>query len=290
MAEVSCTPTIPSQMTVGTIFVIDCDGLLPKMNADKIEIRLDQADKYKLHLLQFEQTDTKAQLKVTSYVAGEHHLKKVQLVDSENSLVIGDIDLSVQSVLHPEEAKPEPYGPIGPMVLSLPWWYYALWLAVVLAAAAFIYRQLKQKIEKKKLVEEVNAYGSSLSPYHYFTQSVRRFLREHPFFSHPEALVGAEERRQVLEEMEKTYRIFIGRSFQVPALQWSETIFLKDIQKRFPDLFASRGDEMRKILHEYERAKSHTTEMKAKDLIQILDLSRKSADAIYLSLKTEGKA
>jgi hypothetical protein len=287
MAEVNCLPSIEGTLTVGTVFTLACEGALPKLKSDKLAFRLDEADKYKLQLLSFEQNDNKALFKVTSYKAGEHHLKKVQLLDGDTAVILGDFDFTVESVLKKEEAKPEPYGPIGPMMLSLPWWYYGLWAAFFLALAFWIFRRVKRRLEKKKLIEEINAFGSSLSPYHFFTQSVRRFLREYSFFTQPDSLVALEERQKVLEEMEKTYRIFIGRSFQVPALQWREDVFLKDIRKRYPGLFAEKGDEMKKIFHEYERAKNHTSTMKAKDIIQILDLSRKSADAIYLSLKAE---
>jgi len=67
-------------------------------------------------------------------------------------------------------------------------------------------------------------------------------------------MVPLQERENVLNEMEKTYRIFIGRSFQVPSLQWNDRVILNDIRQHHPALFKEKGEEMREILNEYQHA------------------------------------
>jgi len=73
---------------VGRIFTVNCVGPWPKINLDKLEIRLEETDKHKLKLVSFKQENDKAELQVTSYKTGEHHLKLVQLVDDEHSVVL----------------------------------------------------------------------------------------------------------------------------------------------------------------------------------------------------------
>lgn len=295
MAELQCQIQIPpiekmpDELTVGRVFILSCAGDVPKFQKDKTEIRLDEKDQYALKLLDLDQQGSNLNLKVVSYKVGDHHLKAVQIVDPEHSAILGNLDFTVQTVISKEEAKPEPYGPVGPFSLGLPWWYFAMWIVALLAIAAFLFLRVKRSLERKKLLEEINNFGTSHTPYTQFTQSVRKWMREFEFLAHSEKMISNQGREKFLQELIQSYRIFLGRTFQVPALQWPDRVFVSEIKKRFAQIYEMCGQDLRKVLREQNHAKSHQMDMKSQDLIQLLDLTRKNVDAIYLAERQQKK-
>lgn len=295
MAELQCQIEIPpiekmpDELTVGRVFNLHCAGEVPNFQKEKTEIRLDEKDQYALKLLDLDQQGSNLHLKVTSYQAGEHHLKAVQIVDPEHSAILGNLEFTVQTVIQKEEVKPEPYGPIGPFSLGLPWWFYGFWIVLLFSLAMFLFVKVKRSLERKKLIEEINSFGTSHTPYTQFTQSVRKWMREYEFLAHPEKVLNSQEREMFLKDLVQSYRVFLGRTFQVPALQWPDRVFVSEIKKRFADIYEICGQDLKKILREQTHAQSHQQEMRAQDLIQLLDLTRKNVDAIYLAEKEQGK-
>jgi len=280
---------LPAGLTVGDAFELQCQyqGVLK----EPVELRLDQQDQYKLKLLSWQQNSDGLHLKVTSFTSGEHHLKAVQLVDAEQSIILSPLDFTVQTVIQQKaDEKPEAFGPMGPFALSLPWWFFAMWGIVILFIGAAIFIQIKRRAERKRLVEEINKYGTSLIPYTQFTQTVRKLMREYSFLSEPKKILESEERKKFLEQLDLSYRIFIGRTFQVPSLHWADRVFLKEIKNKNKSLFENCGLEMNKVLRELKNAKTHQKEdMKAQDLIQLMDIARKNVDQIFLELRKEGR-
>jgi hypothetical protein len=290
MSEAHCNLQTPDgNLTVGQEFSVTCDGALPHLDIAKTEIRLDEADRYKLHLLSMQQTDNQLQLVVTSYEVGDHQLKAVQLVDPTNSLVLGDLSFSVKSVLDPKEPPSEPYGPRGPLGLSLPWWYYALWVVVIAVVVGYVVRRLRQYWQKKKLIEEMVNQGSALTPYHQFTKTIRQLQRQHLFLAEPAGTVPEEEKKAVLSELENSYRLFLGRSFLLPTLQWNDGQILSDLRRSHRSLFRVQGEKIRQLLREYERARSAVQSLQAKDFAQLMQLSRHNVDDLYGYLQRREK-
>lgn len=281
MAAMNCQVDIPKELTVGSEFHLICDGEWPAdLARNKMELRLDEADAYKLKVLDFQMAAAnKAVLLVTSYRPGEHSLKAVQIVDPTHSIVLGDLNFTVRSVLNPTEPETEPFGPMGPLVLSLPLWYYLVWTGFFAVLAFWIWVRVRRRLQRQKLLEEIRTHDSTLSPLHQFNQQLRSMRRNYSFLTQPET-VKPGETREAISQMEKAYRVFLGRLLQVPALQWSDSLILKDIKRYHRKVYDECFLEMKKIFSETDRALKTQTELSPKDAIQIFDIARKTTDKI----------
>ena len=279
--QVDCKVEIPNELTVGTEFTLSCDGQWPSLNPNKIELRLDPADTYKLRLLDFQYvTKDKLLLKVTSYQPGQHQLKAVQLVDDAQSVVLGDLSFTVASVLNPTEPEQEPFGPMGPISLRTPIWYWLAWVFVIVAVSAFIYLKIKRRVQRQKLLNELQTHDSSMLPLHQFNLVFRQLQRRFAFFTQSELPVTTEP-GEAVSELSKAFRIFLGRLLQVPALQWSDRLILRDIKTHHRKVYPEIRDDLKKFLAELDRALKANSKLAAKDAIQLFEMARKVADKIH---------
>lgn len=290
MAQVQCQIEIPKvdgsdQLTVGHVFYFNCDGDWPALNKESLELRLEEADKYKLKLLDFEFTSkTSAKLTVTSYKAGTHQLKAVQMVDAENSVVLNELQFHVQSVLNPQEPEAEPYGPMGPLNIGLPLWFPLAILLVLFALIGLFGYRWKLRREKKKLLAEMRVNESAQDPYFQFYQSLRKIQRG---FSGAE--LPASELQAHYESLNQAYKIYLARQFEVPTLKWSERKILSDLKKNHRAFYQEYRLEVRKALAELARAGKISDKLSAKDLEQLLALLRRQVDSINQFLKGKRK-
>jgi hypothetical protein len=263
--------TATAEITVGRKFLLRCEGEWPDFAADKMELRLESADKYKLQLLEFQKTSSnQGQFLVTSYRAGEHHLKAVQVVDADHSVVLGDLSFTVKSVINPQEPETEPYGPIGPMSFGLPWWYFAALGAVILSLGVWIGIVWRRRVQKRKLIEEMKLSSSVLPPMSELFQKLRKVNR----------VLDETTTATQLSVVDEAFRIYFARKFQIPTLKWSQSLIMKDFKKNFPSLHEDCGLYVMKTFVELERARQVQTEIKVQDLEQLLGLVRKTSEML----------
>lgn len=294
MSQVQCQIEIPEtessgkNLTVGQIFNLKCQGEWPELKRETLEIRLEEADKHKLKLLGFEPVSkTEVHLKVTSYKTGNHELKAIQLVDPENSVVLGDLKFTVQSVMDPKEPVAEPYGPYGPLGISLPAWYFVT-LAVILALLlGYFGYKWKNRREKRKLLAEMRIHETSQDPYFQFYQTVRKLQRSYSAFSGqtPEP----QETENFLQSLNEAYKVFLARNFEVPALKWPERKILSDLKRNHKIFYSEFRLEVRKALAELARALKSKSTMSGADCQQLLNLLRAHVDQVQNWLKGNRK-
>ncbi|MEZ0393245.1 MAG: hypothetical protein ACAH59_13580 [Pseudobdellovibrionaceae bacterium] len=294
MAQVQCRMEIPKSaseaktLTVGQVFYLNCEGEWPALQKKSLELRLEEADRYKLKLLDFEFTSkTEAQLKVTSYKVGQHQLKAVQLVDSENSVVLSDLDFTIQSVMNPQQPVTEPFGPFGPLALKLPLWFpltVLLLFAILLGVAVNRWRIRR---EKRRLLLDMRLTESAQEPIFQFYQTIRKQQRAYPAFSGHEPT--PEETQNFIAALNESYKIYLARNFEVPTLKWSERKILSDLKKNHRAFYTEFRLEVRKALAELNRALNSKTKMTAQDSQQLLNLLRRHVDHIQTWLKGHRK-
>lgn len=287
MSQVNCQVEIPqhegessAELTVGREFLLHCRAEAstewPKLKPDQVELRLEQADQYKLKLLEFRaDSSTDATIKVTSYKAGQHQIKKAQLVDPEHSVVLSDLDFTVNSVIDPKEPPAEPYGPFGPLSLSLPIWYSLSVILIILAVIFTVVWRWRRRQHRKKLLAAMRLEQYAQDPLAQFFQVVRRAQRKYGFFVETEA--QSEEVKEFVQELGDAYKIYLARHLLVPTLSWSERRILSDIKKNHPEFYSEFSPSLKKTLAEVERAGNHA-QLTAKDCQQLLDLLRKQVD------------
>jgi hypothetical protein len=277
----------PTPVTVGQVFAIVCDGDWSQFSPEQAEIRVDESDKYKIKLLSLEPGARGATLKVTSYQAGTHDLKVVQIVNAQESRVLGDLHFQVQSVIDPkQQPPPEPFGPHGPLGLSLPLWYFAVLLAVILLVVGGVTLRVRRVLQKRKMIRELEALGVAATPFAQFNQTMRRLRREAAFLEGREE--GTESEKTVfVQELEKAYRLYLGRTFLIPTLHWNDSLILRELKSHQKALFLLCGKEVDRLFQEFARAKSATKGVQNKDLVQLFELTRKNVDILSTHQKKE---
>jgi hypothetical protein len=290
VADYNCTVQIEkpdSALTVGQAFGIACDGDWSHFSGDQAELRVDQADKYKIKLLSFEGTSSGAHLTVTSYQAGNQDLKMVQIVNAQESRVLGNLHFQIKSVLDPK-TKPEPYGPYGPLRLSLPGWYFIVLALFLVAVVTTITIRVRRHLQKRNMIRELEAQGLAATPFSQFNQNMRRLRREAAFLEGREE--GSEnEKSAFVQDLEKSYRLYLGRTFLIPTLNWADALVLKDLKRHHKPVFVLVGSEVDRLLQEFSRAKASAKNVKNQDLLQLFELARKNVDAMEVHLKNNLK-
>ncbi len=294
MAQVQCQIEIPKELaetqglTVGSLFYLNCDGEWPALNKESSEIRLDQADQYKLKLLNIEwPSKTSAKLTVTSYQPGQHHLKAVQVVDHETSVVLGDLDFTVNSVINPQEPPKEPYGPVGPLSLSLSILYPLAIVLFIGALAGFFFNRWRLRQQKKKLLADMRLNENVQKPYFQFYQTLRKLQRNFSYTSG--AVPTSEEIKEFVESLGKAYKFYLARVFEIPTFAWNERKILSDLKRNHPQFYSESRLEVRKALAEIARAQKSLGQMTGADCQQLLELLRKNVDQIEQAVKGEEK-
>jgi hypothetical protein len=258
----------PAQpLTVGHEFAVQCDGESINLNTDQAELRLEKSDENKLKLLKIEKHESgQISLLVTSYRAGEHNLKAVQLVDSENSFLLGDLSFTVSSVL---EENQEPFGPMGPIKLHLGWMFWLSLLIIVLVIASLIWSFFRKKIQRQKWLQEMAIHDSALTPVAEISKKLRAFMRK------PEV--------ESLPHLNQAFRIYIARKYLIPTMVWSDKVIIQDFKKRFPQEFKNHGSILIKTFFEINRALSAQQKTSVKDFEQIIELTRRCVEQMERS-------
>lgn len=285
MAEVQCQVEIPKEsgdgasLTVGQVFYLNCEGPWPKMNPDTIELRLDKENDYKLKLLKFSFTSpTQAQLVVTSYKTGQHQLKALQVVEGDQSVVLGDVSFTVQSLMNPQEPVKEPYGPVGPLGLRLPIWYPLTLVLIIAGIVVFVFYRLRLRRQKKKLLQDMRLNEYAKDPFFQFYQSARKMQRSFGFFSGGAMAPG--DGTRFIGELDTAFKIYLARKFEVPTLAWSERRILADLKKNFPEFYKEFRLPVRQALAELSRALKAGATITSQDCQQLFELLRKQIDQI----------
>lgn len=286
MASIQCKQEIPEheglegqQLTVGREFILVCSGDFPKdLTQEKLQFVLKPEQKYSIHLLGFEfRSPTEADVTVTAYKAGDFQFQDLQLTDGAQTLSLGPVQYSVASVLPPQtpgeqNAKQEPYGPIGPASIGVPMLYWGLLASVIglfiLLAISKVYRV----VQRRNMLERLREHDSALAPLPEFHQNLRRLQRKNAVFFGQQA--SQAEAEEVVKETSGMLRLFLTRMYQIPALEWSDRLVLKDLKKYHPKVAHEYGTDLKRLLREYEKAQKDQSKLQSTDALKIATETR----------------
>lgn len=281
MTAIQCKTEIPAvpglndgELTVGREFLLVCEGEFPRtLDQEKLQFNLKPEEKYQIHLLGFEfRSPTQADLKVTAYKAGDVQLSNLQLTDGVEVLDLGSVQYKVTSVLPPPEpgqpeVKTEPYGPVGPATLGIPVVYWAFLAAFLGVVFLLLIIRIVRMVQRRNMLARLKEHDSALSPLAEFHQSFRRLQRMNTVFFGKTA--EPEHIQQCLEETHSMFKLFLTRSYQVPALEWGDRLVLKDIKKHHPKVFSEHSQDLKKLMNEYNRGFEDKNNLKEKDVLNI---------------------
>lgn len=257
------------ELTVGRPFVLRCEGEWPDLNPEKLELRLDPADQRKLKVLKFQKTSlSEAQLLVTSYQPGEHQLKAVQLVDADKSVVLGDLQFAVKSVINPQQPPTEAYGPMGPIEFGIPLWFWLLIAVIVSVIGGLIWWKVARRAQRRKWLGEMKLHEKVLSPMADLGKTLRLLLKD------------LSQGKAHVQELKQAYLYYLARVFQLPTLKMKDRQILAEIKSLQRSVFDEQGSVILKTLTELDRALASQIQVSPQDLNQLIHLVRRSAEGI----------
>lgn len=281
MADVNCRYELPEgkDLTVGDRFTWACEGSVPAIDVSKAELRLEEADKYKLKLFKIQKADNGALLlDVTSYVVGDHNLKAVQLVDAENSLLLGDLKFTVTSVQDPKEPIKEPYGPMGP-VRFFPTLFMILILAAVFILLLPVLLSWVKRRRRRKLMDKLDSRSFQYAAFPELHRELRAQQRQYLFLTDPGAEGEEEERKLAFVSLKDSFQTYISRQFRVPAFTWRSGRIVNTISQE-TRLRENALKDLGMTLREIERAERDPNKLTSRDLFQLVRMMKNTSEIL----------
>jgi hypothetical protein len=292
---IQCQTEIPAvkglndnELTVGREFLLVCQGEFPKdLKRDQLQFVLQPENKYLIQLKAFEfRSADKAELKVVSYTAGKIQFPDLQMTDGAQTFSLGPLGLQVESVLEKpkpganpqEQVKQEPFGPIGPANIPVPTEFWIILLAVLGLVLASVAMKIYRVVQRRNILEGLKKHDSALSPLAEYHQGFRKLQRDNGVFISDKA--DSEQVLKCLDESYRMHRLYLTRKFQVPAMEWSPRLVLKDIKKHHRALYEKFHDDLLKVSKEFHRANQDRNKITAKDVLNIANHSRKIIEAM----------
>lgn len=290
----ACELKIPNQsglednvLTVGRIFQMNCSATIPEnFNFDAAHFELAENDKLAFKVFKFAAEDkTRIVAESTLYRSGEWKIDDLILTDGQQKISLGKFEVVVKSVIQ-EGVKAEPYGPIGPLIIPIPWVYIFIIVSAVLFALGSLGLNWRRRWQRKSLLKRLREYETPLSALQQFHSESRRWQRENSFFYDPK--VSDESISRVLKEIDLQVRVYFIRRFQIPAIEWNQKLILKDLKKYHRTIYNENLEIIKKWFTEVTRAMSPQFKLKSQDVIQLRDEARKLLEKLDRDLARNG--
>jgi hypothetical protein len=265
-----------NNLTVGAKFIMQCKGDLPVEWSTAAPLTLQmpkEEDQYKLVLLKADQLEpTQARFVVTGYRPGQHDLDYIRILQGPKGFEVAHPKWQIQTVIKQDPSKPpEPFPEVGPWWVQVPIWFVvALALGFLLAVYVLVTR-IRRHLQRKRMLEGLKLHRTALTPIHQFYREARQLRRRIHMAKQPEDL------KPVVEDLNKEFRLFVLRQFEIPTLDWSNGEILRDLRKRHRPVFQETSAQVKKTLRELDRVKFQTT-VSAKDLEQLHTMSLETAE------------
>ncbi len=281
MAELNCRTELleGKPLTVGDRFTWACEGAVPNFDFTNVELRLEEADKYKLKLFGVQKSEQGALLiDTTSYMVGDHTLKAVQLVDLENSILLGDLKFQVSSVQDPKEPVQEPFGPMGPQRF-FPTLFFGLLVTALILFLIPIFLGVIQRRRRRKLMETLDSKSFQYAAFPELHRELRALERQHLFLADHRTEGSEDEKKISFETMKSAFRVYLSRQYRIPAFNWRSAAILKALFRE-TNLRPEALKEVAVTLREIERAEKDSSKQTSMDLFQLLKMIKNTSEVI----------
>ncbi len=271
------------QWTVGELFYLSCEGPKADFLSTELTFKAEGLTGFELRALEVtKQTDNALELKATSYVPKPHDFKKLFIYDQGEAVVaVEPFVLPVKSVIKNPQQKP--YGPIGGLSLTYPFWIWLVLGSVLITTVFFGLIRINRRAQMRRVIEELKQHNTALGPFNQFNKDVRLLGRQY-IFGEKRDWDDAKKQRYI-ESLDEVFRMFLLREFFVPALEWNSNLILKTIAKQDKRRFVRYGDELQKFLKELDRAKSDTHKLQVHDCKQLTQMAKRVSQRIWKTRK-----
>jgi hypothetical protein len=157
--------------------------------------------------------------------------------------------------------------------LSVPLWFVILIFAILAAVVYFIVRKTRKISQRRKMLEELKLHKTAMAPLHQFYRDARVLRRR------LHTVKESGELQQISKDLDRDFRLFVLRRFQIPTLQWSNRAILEDLRRRHRRAYRLAGAPLKKTLRELDKLKARS-EMKAADIEQLQRMSLDTAEKL----------
>ena len=261
-------------LTVGAKFRLDCNGDLPVawdvQQPVTVQLPDPNQQKYDLKILQTLSLEPQmAKFVVTSYRAGEFSPEYVRIFTGKAGFETTGLRWQVQSVL-PKDRKPEAYPAFGPYLINMPFWVWFVIFVAVLFVVGAIYRLVRRYQQRKKVQQILKDHASALPPHTQFHREMRQIKK---------AIDSQQSTIGIALKLDSEVRLYLLRTFQMPALDWSDREILKELKRKRRSLYDSERARVAKALRELTQLKKSDS-VKTQDLEQMFVLSRDTVDRL----------
>lgn len=269
---------------VGDKYLLRCEGPFVDGIDGSLKLRpKEDVDAYAISILEFRTTENDGiWATVTSYKPGTHKLSRFELVKGDKVIPIEGGELQVKSVLQelPPEQMNNPEAMkmkmLGPFMLSMPWWYWALWAAAIATVFVIAARFIWRKLQRKKILENLARQATALTPYNQFNKEIREQMRKYT------STVETDDFGPIyMKDLDKSFRMYLLRELLVPANEWGTGAVMRDIKGRHKKIYKNLGPQVRRTLVEFDRARRDPNAVTFEDCEQMRDMSRRAVDGVY---------
>jgi hypothetical protein len=273
-------------LTVGAKFELHCHGDIPVNAWDAkatptVAFKQEQ-DAYSLVILKTEQLDAQdARFVVTGYKPGNHQPEFFRIVQGDKGFEAAKPTWEIKSVLPPnQQPPPQPYGPFGPFTVSMPPWLWigALLLFVLLIAG--VVQKLRRVRQRRRMLEELKRHRTPMSPLHQFYRDSRNLRRR------LHSVKVEDELKGISSDLNREFRLYLLRQFEIPTLEWNDAAILRDLRKRHRHVFIHAGAPLKKTLRELLRTQARAR-ISLEDVEQLHRMSLDAAERIESARQKE---
>ncbi len=205
---------------------------------EKAVFKLAENQKYTLKILNLKSTlQNGFDIDFTIYSPGDYKIGDLILTDGNSEISLSGAAIKVESVIKPApDAKPpEAFGPILPIGISIPAFYYLILIGVFLMFAVYAAYRANRAIFYRKLRENLKKHNSPLEADTQFYRSIRL----------------AEKAGYPIDQIENAFRLYNLRAYQLPMFELTNDRITKYFRRNFPEYKDTRQN-LNKVLGEFE--------------------------------------
>ncbi|MBL7542553.1 MAG: hypothetical protein JNL11_01995 [Bdellovibrionaceae bacterium] len=239
---------------------------------------------YELVIVKVAKNDENLGLALTSYIVGPKDIPSFIVTDGTNEFTITSrVQFEVQSILKPNE-KPEMFGPAAGLTVVIPMVYWILLGSILLVLASSAMVMVRRRWKRKKRLAKLAELEDGSLPIQQFFAVFRKLQRENPIFnirSTVDTLVTieptqtAEELVTIIHQIEKTFKTFVARRFQITRFEYGWSAISKELQNFHEVVYLVMGNDLAEISREFQKVNVSRGTLEGKDVILIAEKSRR---------------
>lgn len=239
-------------------------------NTEKAQVT-GHEDPYALKLLKMELRDTQsADLEFTSYRVGPHKFETIKITDGTTTLEIPGFQFQVKSVLPPPEAQtepPKPFGPVGPMSLSVPLSYVLIVISLLGIMSLLFAWRWKKRRDRLEVLTMVKKRTIGPTPIVQFHRELRILTKKAGVQDQQDSLKIPPQ--IYLKELRHLGEIFWGQKFKLALLGTQPSQLEKEFKVHAPKVYIKYENELKFWNNRWQKLNANFQKANMQDFIDL---------------------